>query len=152
MNKLILVFALSLPLAAAEPAGFAYWSGTELKAYGKKLAPKMSPQKVATEQLGKWGNHSTMMAYREGDGEAEVHEKVADIFVVQAGEGILVVGGTVIGGKSTGPCEIRGKSIQGGVKKKIGPGDVCHIPANTPHQTLLAPGSKSISYVVVKIE
>lgn len=152
MNKLILVFALSLPLAAAEPAGFAYWSGAELQAYGKKLAPKMSPQKVATEQLGKWGNHSTMMAYRESDGEAEVHEKVADIFIVQAGEGILVVGGKVIGGKSTGPGEIRGKSIEGGVKKKLAPGDVCHIPANTPHQALLAPGAKSISYMVVKIE
>ena len=152
MNKLILVFALSLPLAAAEPAGFAYWSGAELKAYGKKLAPKMSPQKVATEQMGKWGNHSTMMAYRESDGEAEVHEKVADIFIVQAGAAILVVGGKVVGGKSTGPGEIRGKSIQGGVKKKLAPGDVCHIPANTPHQTLLAPGSKLISYMVVKIE
>jgi mannose-6-phosphate isomerase-like protein (cupin superfamily) len=152
MNKLILVFALSLPLAAAEPAGFAYWSGAELKAYGKKLAPKMSPQKVATEQLGKWGNHSTMMAYREGDGEVEVHEKVADIFIVQAGEGILVVGGKVIGGKSTGPGEIRGKSIEGGVKKKLGPGDVCHIPANMPHQALLAPGAKSINYMIVKIE
>jgi mannose-6-phosphate isomerase-like protein (cupin superfamily) len=152
MNKLILVFALSLPLAAAEPAGFAYWSGAELKAYGKKLAPKMSPQKVATEQLGKWGNHSTMMAYREGDGEVEVHEKVADIFIVQAGEGILVVGGKVIGGKSTGPGEIRGKSIEGGVKKKLGPGDVCHIPANMPHQALLAPGAKLLNYMVVKIE
>ena len=152
MNKLILVFALSLPLAAAEPAGFAYWPGAELRAYGKKLAPKMNPQKVATEQLGKWGNHLTMIAYREADGEVEVHEKVADIFIVQAGEGILVVGGKVIGGKSTGPGEIRGKSIQGGVRKNLAPGDVCHIPANTPHQTLLAPGSKSISYMVVKIE
>lgn len=152
MNKLILVFALSLPLAAAEPAGFAYWSGAELKAYGKKLAPKMSPQKVATEQLGKWGNHLTMIAYRESDGEAEVHEKVSDIFVVQAGEAILIVGGKVVGGKSTGPGEIRGKSIEGGVKKKLAPGDVCHIPANTPHQALLAPGSKLICYMVVKIE
>ena len=152
MNKLILVFALSLPLAAAEPAGFADWSGPELKGSGKKLAPKMSPQKVATEQLGKWGNHSTMMAYRESDGEAEIHEKVTDIFIVQGGEAILIVGGKVIGGKSTAPGEIRGKSIQGGVKQKLAPGDVVHIPANTPHQTLLAPGSKSINYMIVKIE
>ena len=152
MNKLILVALLCLPLAAAEPAGFAYWSGAELKGYAKKLAPKMNEQKVATEQMGKWGNHSTMMAYRESDGEAEVHEKVADIFIVQAGAAILVVGGKVVGGKSTGPGEIRGKSIEGGVKRTLAPGDVCHIPANTPHQALLAPGSKLISYMVVKIE
>lgn len=152
MKKLIVAAALCLPLMAAEPAGFAYWSGAELKGYGKKLAPKMNELKVATEQIGKWGNHLAMMAYRESDGEAEIHEKVADIFIVQGGEAIVVVGGKVVGGKSTGPGEIRGKSIEGGVKKKLSPGDVCHIPANTPHQTLLAPGSKSIAYMIVKVE
>ena len=85
------------PLLAADPAGFAYWSGAELKAYGKKLAPKMNPLKVATEQLGKLGNHSTMLAYREADGEAELHERQADIFIVQAGAATLVVGGKVVG-------------------------------------------------------
>ncbi len=58
----------------------------------------------------------------------------------------------MVGGKSTGPGEIRGKSIEGEVRKKLASGDVCHIPANMTHQTLLAPGAKLISYMVVKIE
>ncbi|MBI4875019.1 MAG: hypothetical protein HY822_10350 [Acidobacteria bacterium] len=142
----------ALPLGAAEPAGFVSWPAAEMRAYGKKLAPKMNEQKVATEQLGKFGRHSAMVAYREASGEAEVHETVADIFVVSAGEATLVVGGKVVGGKSTGPGEIRGTSIEGGVKKKLLPGDVAHIPANTPHQVVLAPGAKPFTYMIVKIE
>lgn len=152
MKRATLVLILSLPLVAADPAGVVHWPAAEMKAYGKKLAPKMSEQKVATEQLCKFGKHSAMVAYREASGEAEVHEVVADIFIVEAGEATLVVGGKVLGGKTTGPGEIRGKSIEGGVKKKLLPGDVVNIPANLPHQVLLAPGAKPFTYMIVKIE
>lgn len=152
MKKLIIAAALCLPLMAAEPAGFAHWSAAEMRAYGKKLAPKMNDLKVANESLGKFGKYYAQVTYREGSGEAEVHENVADVFVVSAGEATVVVGGKVIGGKSTGPGEIRGKSIEGGVRKKLLPGDVCHIPANLPHQVLLAAGAKPFTYLIVKIE
>jgi mannose-6-phosphate isomerase-like protein (cupin superfamily) len=152
MKRLIFAAALCLPLAAAEPPGVVQWTAAEMRAYGKKLAPKMNELKVATEQLGKFGRYSTMVAYREASGEAEVHETVTDIFVVSAGEATLVVGGKVIGGKSTGPGEIRGASIEGGVTKKLAPGDVVHIPPNTPHQVTLAPGARPFTYMIVKIE
>ncbi len=138
-------------LMAAQPPGFAHWSGASLKGAGKKLAPKIDAKKVAGEPLGKYGNHSLQVSYREGDGEAEVHDGQADIFVVEAGEASLVVGGKVIGGKTTGPGETRGTSIEGGEKMKIGPGDVMHIPAKVPHQVLVAPGAK-FTYLVVKID
>lgn len=152
MKRATLILILSLPLVAADPAGVVHWPAAEMKTYGKKLAPKMNEQKVATEQFGKFGKHSAMVAYREASGEAEVHEVVADIFIVEAGEATLVVGGKVLGGKTTGPGEIRGKSIEGGVKKKLLPGDVVNIPANLPHQVLLAPGAKPFTYMIVKIE
>ena len=104
-----------------------------------------------TERIASYPNHYALMAHREGDGEAELHEKMADLFVVQSGEGTLVVGGTVPGGKTTAPGEIRGPSIQGGEHKKLGPGDVVHIPANVPHQVLVAPG-KQFTYFVMKVE
>ena len=150
MKKLLLLVALA-PMFAADPAGFVLWKSSDLKSYEKKLTPKMSDKKLATEQLVNFGNHSTMVAHREGDGEAELHEKMADLFVVQSGEGTLVVGGTVPGGKTTAPGEIRGPSIQGGEHKKLGPGDVVHIPANVPHQVLVAPG-KQFTYFVMKVE
>jgi hypothetical protein len=57
--------------------------------------------------------------------------------VIQSGEATLVVGGKVIEPNTIEAGEIRGKSIEGGVKKKIMQGDVIHIPAGAPHQFLL---------------
>jgi mannose-6-phosphate isomerase-like protein (cupin superfamily) len=153
MMKTTLVAALlvATPLMAAEPPGFVYWSSADLKAYGGKLAPKMNAGKVAAEQLAKWGNHSAMVAHREGDGEAEVHQGQADVFVVQDGEATLVIGGEVEGGRTTAPGEIRAPSIKGGSKKPLAAGDVVHIPAKVAHQLLIAPGRK-FTYFVVKVD
>ena len=153
MKRLItLLFVIVLvPLWAADPPGFAHWSGTALKDYAKTLAPKMNPQKVATEVIGKYGNHSIMVAYREGSGEAELHETQADVFIVQSGQATLVVGGTVVGGKTISPGEIRGTSISGGEKKKLAAGDMVHIPAQVPHQVLLDSGQQ-FTYAVVKVD
>jgi mannose-6-phosphate isomerase-like protein (cupin superfamily) len=135
---------------AAEPPGCVHWPAAELQGLARKLAPKMNAQKLATEQLGKWGHHSLMVAHREAGGEAEVHATQTDIFIVQSGEGTLVVGGEVQGGKATGPGEIRGTSIQGGRRAPLGAGDLVNIPARTPHQVLVKPGGK-ITYLIVKI-
>lgn len=151
MKNAFLMIALALPLLAAGDSGIVQYKGSDLTGYEKKLAPKMNDKKVATEQLAKWGNHLMMVAHREASGEAELHKKQVDIFIVETGEGTLVVGGTVVSGKETAPNEIRGASIQGGKRMKLAPGDVVHIPANTPHQTLVDSG-KQITYAVVKID
>ena len=123
----------------------------DLAAYDKKLAPKINDQKVATEQLAKYGNHLIMVAHREGSGEAEIHESQADIFIVQSGRATLVVGGTVPNSKAVSPGEIRGPAIEGGQRKALAPGDVVHIPAKTPHQTLVDKGAQ-FTYAIVKID
>jgi mannose-6-phosphate isomerase-like protein (cupin superfamily) len=132
--------AVSILVAASDPQGFVQWNSTHLKNYEKTLAPKINAQKVASEQLGRFGNHSFMVAHREGDGEAEVHEGQTDVFFVQTGEATLVVVGVVKDGRTTAKGEIRGPSITGGEKKKLGAGDVVHIPANVPHQLLVEAG------------
>jgi mannose-6-phosphate isomerase-like protein (cupin superfamily) len=141
----------AVPLMAAEPEGFVFWPASELKAYGRKLAPKMNAGKVAAERLATFGNHLAMIAHREADGEAELHETQADVFVVQAGEATLVVGGDMVGGKTTAPGEVRGPSIKGGERRPIGTGDIVHIPAKIPHQLLVAPG-KEFTYFVIKVD
>jgi mannose-6-phosphate isomerase-like protein (cupin superfamily) len=153
MKRLVIaLFALMLtPLLAAEPPGFAHWTNTDLQALGKKLASKMSPQKVATENLANYGNHLVMIAHREGDGEAELHEFQADVFIVTGGKAALVVGGSVVEGKTTAPGEIRGRSISGGEKKNLAAGDIVHIPARVPHQLLIESGSQ-FNYVIVKVD
>jgi mannose-6-phosphate isomerase-like protein (cupin superfamily) len=142
---------LAAPLLAADPPGFVMWTGADLKGYGKKLAPKMSEKKVASERLATFGNHLAMIAHREADGEAELHETQADIFVVQGGAATLVVGGEMVDGKTTAPGEVRGPSIKGGERKSLGPGDVVHIPAKVAHQ-LLIPAGQEFTYFVVKVD
>jgi mannose-6-phosphate isomerase-like protein (cupin superfamily) len=150
MKKLLPLLIL-VPLFAADPPGFTMWKSSDLKAKEKELAGKMSDKKVASETLASYGNHLTMLAHREGDGEVEVHDKMADVFVILSGEASLIVGGTVGGGHTTAPGEIRGTSITGGEKKTLGVGDAVHIPAKVPHQMLVANGKK-VEYFVVKVE
>jgi mannose-6-phosphate isomerase-like protein (cupin superfamily) len=146
----VAALAAALPLAAAEPAGIAVWTSSELKDYGRRLAPRVNEKKLALEQLAEFGNHSTLVAHRQGDGEAEWHETQADIFVVQAGTATLVLGGEVVDGKATAPGEIRGPAIRGGRRHPLGAGDMVHIPARTPHQVLVPEGT-GFTYVVIKV-
>jgi mannose-6-phosphate isomerase-like protein (cupin superfamily) len=147
----MLACAAAVAVAAADPPGFVHWSAVELRGFEKSLAPKMNEKKVAVADLAKYANHLVMVAHREASGESEIHESVADVFIVESGEATLRVGGKLVDGKSTGPGEIRGTAIEGGVDRKLAPGDVAHIPAATPHQVLLQPG-KQLTYVIVKVQ
>jgi mannose-6-phosphate isomerase-like protein (cupin superfamily) len=149
--KKFLPLLILIPMFAADPPGVVVWKASEMKTREKELAGKMSDKKVASETLATFGNHLTMLAHREGDGEVEVHDKMADILVIQSGEATLIVGGTVVGGHNTAPGETRGASITGGEKKTLGAGDAVHIPAKIPHQMMVANGKK-VTYFVVKVE
>jgi mannose-6-phosphate isomerase-like protein (cupin superfamily) len=148
MKLKLIAVACAFPLIAADPAGFAIWSSSDLKGLSEKLAAKGG--KFASQQLEKFGNHYTMLAHREANGEAELHETEADLFVVESGKATLIVGGKMIGGKTTAANEVRGPSIEGGMKKTLAAGDIVHIPAKTPHQLLLD-GSKEFTYFVMKV-
>jgi hypothetical protein len=141
-----MMLLLTMVLAAADPDGFAMFTGPELKA--KLDAAKMDEHKVRQDRTN-WGNHGLLAIRREGDGEAEVHETQVDVIFVRSGEGTLIVGGTVVDPHTTAPGEIRGKSITGGITKKMAPGDVFHIPAKLPHQMLVP---KMLSFEVVKVD
>src|SRR5437763_16773009 len=72
-------------------------------------------EKVATALAGGRGGGSLVTtkeftvagSHRTGPGQVEVHARETDIFYVTDGEATLVVGGTVVGGKTTGPDQIR---------------------------------------------
>ena len=144
------VCAAGIATPAGDPEGFKMWKSDELKMLTKTLSPKINAAKVATQELGAVGNYSFLAAHREGSGEAEYHETQADIFVVETGEGTLVIGGKLNDGHTTAPHEMRAPSITGGVEKKIAAGDVLTIPAKMPHQLKLDAG-KQITYFVVKV-
>jgi len=146
-----IVLSAAMPVLAADQPRAVVWSASELAAYGKKLAPKMSEGKIATERLATYPNHFVMVAHREGDGEGELHETQADVFVVETGAATLVVGGKLVQPRTTQPHEVRGPSIEGGERKALAPGDIVHIPAGVPHQ-LLVPAGKEFTYFVIKVD
>ena len=136
-----------IALVAADPEGYAQFSSADLKA--KVDAAKPDDHKVRLDRVANWGNHSLLAIRRDGDGEAEVHDTQVDVIFVKSGEGTLVLGGTVVEPRTTGPGEIRGKSIKGGISKKMVAGDIIHVPAKLPHQMLVP---KTLSFEVVKVE
>lgn len=97
-----------------------------------------------------FGDHLLEISHREVDGKCELHKVKADVIVIQTGTATLVTGGEVIDPKETGPNEIQGSGIKGGVKHEVGPGDIIEIPAGVPHQFFIAPGGQ-ITYLVVKV-
>lgn len=152
MRTLVIAFMMAAAaLPAGLPEGVGHWTSGELRGFESALGTKMNAQKVATQPLASYGNHSFLMAHREGSGEAELHETQSDVMVVESGTATLVVGGTVVDPKTTAPHEIRGPSIKGGEKVALAAGDVVHIPIRTAHQMLVENG-KQITYFVVKID
>lgn len=150
--RLILIALPILSAVAQAPQGIGSWKAADLKGYAATLAPKASgAQKLATQSLGSFGpSHNAVMVYRAANGEAEFHENAADFTIVEAGSGVLILGGNIVGGHSTGAGEIRGTSIEGGKEYKVEPGDIVNVPAKTPHQ-MTVPAGGSVTYMVVKI-
>ena len=148
-KSLKLLPLLAFALLGADPANFNHWTSAELKALSKSLGPKMNAQKLSGQPMAGYGNHAASVSHREGDGVPELHEKQNDIFIVQTGEATLIVGGEIVDPKASGPGEIRGASIDNGVRKTLKPGDIVHIPYKTPHQLLVA---KEFTYFVFKVE
>jgi len=140
---------LMLPLVGAEPAGYKYWSASGLETIGKRLSSK-THGKVSLENLGRFGADHAELVHRDGSGLAEWHGTKADLLVIVAGRGELVIGGTMVGPKTTAVGEVRGTSIDGGVHQELSPGDIIHIPPKTPHQLLLDPGVQ-ITYFALKV-
>jgi mannose-6-phosphate isomerase-like protein (cupin superfamily) len=141
---------LSVTLLQAAPAGVHVWKAAEIASRGEALSHKLNDQKSASETIAAEGNRSFMVAHREGSGVAEWHEKQADVMFIASGEVTMTYGGTIVDAKTTAPGEMRGPTIRDGVTVKLGPGDVLHIPAKTPHQMTLAPGAK-LTYFVTKV-
>lgn len=136
-----------LVLQAADPTQALYWSTAKLKDIDSSAKAKLNPERhLGTERL----LDSAFVAFRNGSGEAELHEKLADLIIVRSGAGAVLIGGKMVGGKPSAPDEVRGTSIEGGTKYPIAAGDTLYVPANTPHQFVMEPG-QSFTAMVVKI-
>ena len=129
-----------------------HWSPAvllERAAYLRKLAKHGDGS--ASETLKEYPQHCAMLSFRSRDGEAEVHERFADLFCVIAGKATLVTGGVVSGARMVAPGETRGLAIEGGTQQMLRAGDLAHVPAGTPHQ-MLVKAEDTITCLVMKVQ
>jgi mannose-6-phosphate isomerase-like protein (cupin superfamily) len=74
---------------------------------------------------------------------ALIHEKITEVYQILSGNGTFVTGGSLTNPKESavdseivrvlaGPS-ISGSSIEGGVSRKVGAGDIIVVPPNTAH-------------------
>ena len=95
------------------------------------------------------GNYMVHASRRDTEGQVEVHVKDADIIYMLEGSTTFITGGTMIGGKTTAPDEIRGTNITGGETRHLTKGDVIIVPKGTPHWFKEVSGT--VLYYVVKV-
>ena len=135
---------------AADAPTFSLWTADNVKQVAHDLAGKLNPHGLASQKLADMGNYNFALAMRRQTGSADVHQKMADIFVIESGEADLVTGGTLVDPTNSSPTEIRGTAIQGGTEHHLVAGDVLTIPAGMPHQMKVAPG-KEVLYMAIKV-
>ncbi|MGA7159250.1 MAG: hypothetical protein WBY53_20570 [Acidobacteriaceae bacterium] len=100
--------------------------------------------------LAHYPGHYTMLTARSKSGGGELHKHFADFLFVVAGEGTEMTGGTMLNPKELPDGEIRGTGLEGATPHILHTGDVIHIPAGTPHQSIEAPG-QTITIFVIKV-
>src|SRR5882762_6452175 len=153
MLSLIAMLSLAKQPQAPLPAGFEHWTAADLQIVNKSLAAKAADDShhAASKPLSDFPNELFMLAHREADGQPELHETQADVFIVESGSAALIVGGTLVNAETTAPHEKRNGTIQGGMRQKLSTGDIVRIPANMPHQLVLD-GTQEFAYFVIKIK
>src|SRR6266446_2274248 len=106
MKKILPLFVPVFIAIAAVPAAYDHWTAEQFRTR-EEVLHKALKNGLASETLGHWGNHLLLKTRREAsNGQAESHEKRADLIVVQSGQATIVIGGKIVNGKTTAPNEI----------------------------------------------
>ena len=146
----VIVVVIGYSMTAAQPSSFGHWSAKELSTRERALSTTVGADHSSRETLADYGDHRFRLLYRDADGLPEQHDGITDVVIVQSGEGVLQLGGTMVGKKAgSGPGEFLGTRLDGGERHPLNAGDVVHIPSKIPH-SFLVPNGKHITYVLVK--
>jgi mannose-6-phosphate isomerase-like protein (cupin superfamily) len=148
----------TVPLAPNE-GGITYWSAASLKKAHESSAarvaagePLLNPRDVVPLPMTRTHAWNFLHRYpRPQPPGAEDHEGVTDIYFITAGQGTIVVGGTIKDRRVAENLhgEYRGQIVEGGRSFKVQAGDVLSIPPNTPHITHPEPGG--LTYMLLKV-
>jgi uncharacterized RmlC-like cupin family protein len=151
IGAIALAMAVLSPLALAQLPTVDHTTQSQLLEKGKDLKQSAAASNgSASVKVSDYPNHYTMLSYRSKNGGGEIHEKFADFFYVVHGNATLLTGGKLMNPATASPGEIRGSGVEGGTETALHEGDFVHIPANVPHQLVIASG-RDFYYFVIKV-
>lgn len=120
----------------AGPAPKLFTAAGDVKALIAKAKAERKPdQPNFVQPIVSLAPYNANLEYRVGglNAPASVHDKDAEMFYVVEGAGTIVTGGTVQNIRRTNPLNSSGSGIEGGSRRRIGPGDFVMVPEGTPH-------------------
>lgn len=137
------VLIVTLPAVAQSPPPPAVdVTATEIRSFIDRL-PKNRvsdlPIRVADVGNYKVGVYGVFRPKAVPGGAIRHQTSVSEIYYMLEGTGTLVTGGSIAGEKSLGASpntrlpNFGGAAIEGGVSRRVVPGDVIVIPSNLPH-------------------
>jgi mannose-6-phosphate isomerase-like protein (cupin superfamily) len=164
---LIVAFAVALvaPRAAVGQAAsqpvVTHLTGAELRVITDSLAARAAREpgrQIPGQFVTRDSVLSVLLLRRDTSGRPEIHERVTDIFVIQAGRATVVTGGRVEGARLMEPGEWNGGQIvqdtgraaNSVTRRTAVPGDVVVIPAGLPHQVEV-PRGEFVTYLILKV-
>src|SRR4029077_5882359 len=146
ISQPISYYLVTVPvLAAGAPAAVTFAGREKVAATLKKAGPLADGPNVKVSGGYRTGPYAPE-DYRP---DVEIHASEADLFYVIEGNATLITGGTVVGGRTTGPGQIRGSKVEGGESHHLTKGDVMWVPAGVPHWFPEIP--QPLSYLLVKV-
>ena len=121
-------------------------SNSDLEAAARQLVA----DGLITRRVLEGGTFSVNVRHIAGAETALSHPNITEIWVVREGSGIVSTGGSLVNPEpGTGPGELRGQSIRGGMERTISAGDLVFIPPNVPHGIK---DSKGITYLNIRFQ
>jgi mannose-6-phosphate isomerase-like protein (cupin superfamily) len=153
MKSVILAAFLTFSLTAVAQSGgkAEVFSSADVHGQLTQLAEQAKAKGSSGSTLGEYGTHAIKLSERTVSGGAEIHAHFDDVMVVMEGKATLITGGTVIDPHNGSNGETTGSGIRDGVTQYLAAGDVVHVPAGTPHQIIVPPGT-TYSALVIKVK
>jgi mannose-6-phosphate isomerase-like protein (cupin superfamily) len=147
----IVLAVFALPCAAQSQGKAEVFSSSQIHDQLVQLAQQGKAKGSGGSTLADYGTHAIKLSERTVSGGAEVHAHFDDVMLVMEGNATLITGGELINADTGSNGESTGSGIRNGIKRSIAAGDVIHVPAGTPHQLLIDPGT-AYSALVIKVK
>ena len=114
------------------------------------VAREIAAKGQITQRVLEGGTFSVNVRHIAGAETALQHGKIAEVWVVREGTGIVATGGSLVDQKAgAGAGDFTGSGIRGGTERTISPGDLVYIPPGVPHGIKQSTG---ITYLNIRFE